>query len=45
MTGLWYHPQRHTTVVALSGWQASDNAFSAAERDGQMRWDEFLTMP
>ncbi|GGL88492.1 hypothetical protein GCM10010840_28120 [Deinococcus aerolatus] len=45
MTALWYHPQRHTTVVAFSGWQASDNAFSAAEIAGQVGWNEFLPLP
>ncbi|CAM4136194.1 hypothetical protein [Deinococcus marmoris] len=45
MTGVWYHPQRQTTVVAFSGWQAADNAFSAAEMDGQVRWNELLATP
>ena len=45
MTALWYHPQRHTTVVAFSGWQASDNAFSAAEMAGQLGWNELFPMP
>lgn len=45
MTALWVHPQRHTSVVAFSGWQASDNAFSAAEMAGEVRWIEFLPLP
>lgn len=45
MTALWYHPQNHTTVLAFSGRQASDNAFSATEMDGQMRWNDLLPMP
>ncbi len=45
MTALWYHPQRHTSVVAFSGWRASDNAFSAAEMDGQVRWNELIGTP
>lgn len=45
MTALWVHPQRHTSVVAFSGWQASDNAFSAAEMAGEVRWNELLATP
>ena len=45
MTALWYHPQHHTSVVAFSGWQASDNAFSATEMAGQVRWNELLPTP
>lgn len=45
MTALWYHPQRHTTVLAFSGWRAADNAFSATEMDGQVRWNELLATP
>ncbi len=45
MTALWYHPQHHTSVVAFSGWRASDNAFSATEMDGQVRWNELLATP
>ena len=45
VTALWYHPQRHTFVVAFSGLRASDNAFSAAEMDGQVRWKELLDTP
>ncbi|MBB6018175.1 hypothetical protein ACFP9V_26070 [Deinococcus radiopugnans] len=45
MTALWYHPQRHTSVVAFSGWQAADNAFSAKELDGEVRWNELLATP
>lgn len=45
MTALWYHPQRQTTVVAFSGWQAADNAFSVAEMAGDVRWNELLATP
>ncbi len=47
MTGLWYHPQHHTSVVAFSGLRAPDNtlSFSAAEMDGQVRWNELLATP
>ncbi|CAM4357921.1 hypothetical protein [Deinococcus marmoris] len=45
MTSLWYHPQHHTSVVAFSGLRASDNAFSAAEMAGEVRWNELLATP
>ena len=47
MTALWYHPQHHTSVVAFSGFRASDNtmSFSAAEMAGEVRWSELLATP
>jgi hypothetical protein len=41
----WYHPQRHTTVIVSSGWQASGNAFTATEFAGVVRWIELLGTP
>ena len=45
MVARWYHPLRHTTVLAFAGWQASGNAFSATETPGSVRWNELLSMP
>jgi hypothetical protein len=45
MTARWYHPERHTTVLAFAGWQPSDNVFSATEMSGLMRWNELLGTP
>lgn len=47
MTGLWYHPQHHMSVVAFSEMRASDDtlSFSAAEIAGQVGWNELLATP
>ncbi|MFC4455116.1 hypothetical protein [Deinococcus sonorensis] len=45
MTARWYHPERHTTVLAFAGWQATNNFFSATEVPGLMRWNEFIANP
>ncbi|CAM3437133.1 hypothetical protein DEDE109153_17050 [Deinococcus deserti] len=41
----WYNPATERTAVAFAGQQATDNAFSTAELDGQVRWNEFIAMP
>ncbi|MFC4424903.1 hypothetical protein [Deinococcus navajonensis] len=45
MIARWYHPERHTTVLAFAGWQATGNAFSTDEFAGMMRWNELTTSP
>ena len=45
MVARWYHPLRHTTVLAFAGWQASGNAFSVTDTPGLVRWNELLSTP
>ena len=47
ITSLWYHPQHQTSVVAFSGFRASDNtlSFSAAEMAGEVLWNDLLPTP
>ncbi|PNY80909.1 hypothetical protein [Deinococcus koreensis] len=45
MIARWYHPEHHTTVLAVAGWQDSGNAFSAGEFAGLVRWNELAGTP
>lgn len=45
MIARWYHPEQHATVLAIAGWQASGNAFSAIRMPGLVRWNEFIVVP
>lgn len=45
MIARWYHPESHTTVLAVAGWQPAGNAFSVAEVTGLMRWNELAGTP
>ncbi|UQN09365.1 hypothetical protein [Deinococcus sp. QL22] len=41
----WYHPQRDITVVMVSGWQATENVFSAEAISGLVRWNALIGTP
>lgn len=41
----WYHTGRQMTALAFSGQNGTDNAFSAREYAGLLRWNELIASP